>query len=88
MTQEELKEEARRLYFITVANLKYRDNFVKELEKRTVIDKRRDGFTCSYCGHTLERPLMMPQMNRAIFPKNETEIWLVNTHYDGCRGWD
>lgn len=84
-----LSDLAKEIYFKDVLVDKYRDNFVLELQKRKVIDKRESGFHCCYCSKISEKKTAFVQMDRVIFPKNnELELWLVNSHYDGCRGWD
>jgi hypothetical protein len=84
-----LSDLAKEIYFKDVLVDKYRDNFLLELQKRKVIDKRKNGFHCCYCSKISEKETAFVQMDRVIFPKNnELELWLVNSHYDGCRGWD
>jgi hypothetical protein len=84
-----LSDLAKEIYFKDVLVEKYRDNFLSELQKRKVIDKRESGFHCCYCSKISEKETAFVQMDRVIFPKNnELELWLVNSHYDGCRGWD
>jgi hypothetical protein len=88
-TMNNLSETAKEFYFKKVSVEKYRENFLLELEKRTVIDKRDLGYFCSYCGKFAEKHQAFEALDQVIFPKgNNTELWLVNTHYDGCRGWD
>jgi hypothetical protein len=84
-----LSDLAKDIYFKDVLNEKYRDNFLSELQKRKVIDKRENGFYCCYCAKISEKETAFVQMDRVIFPKNnQLELWLVNSHYDGCSGWD
>ncbi len=86
---KDLKELAKEFYFREVSELKSRDNFINELQKRTVIDKRKDGYYCSYCGKFKETEMAFVRKDLVIFPKNNnTELWLVHSHYDGCMGWD
>ena len=80
---------AKELYFKDVLVEEYRNNFLSELEKRVVIDKRKEGYRCSYCSKVNKSEVAFAQKNKVIFPKNnKNEVWLVNSHYDGCRGWD
>ena len=82
-----LKNIAIDFYFRDVKADKYRNNFTNELRKRTVVDKRSEGYYCCQCGK-LSPENAFPQIDRSIFPKNDTEIWIANTHYYGCKGWD
>ena len=85
----DLKQLARQSYFNEMKIEKYRDVFLLELEKRVIVDKREEGFFCYSC-NTFSKVQQMPLgMNRCIYPKdNDNEFWIVNSHYDGCRGWD
>lgn len=83
------KELAKELYFKEVSNQKYRENFLNELRTRIVVDRRPDGFCCSTCGKISPSAQAFEHYNRVIFPRgNKHELWLVNSHYDGCYGWD
>lgn len=85
----ELKELAKCLFFNTVTYEKYREDFLIELNKRTVIDKRSDGFYCSSCGKFSNFEQLPLRSDSVAFPKNnDNELWIVNAHYDGCCGWD
>jgi hypothetical protein len=80
---------AKELYFKDVLVEKYRENFTLELSKRKVIDKRNEGYHCCHCSKISKNETAFTQKDRVIFPKNNNdELWLVNSHYDGCRGWD
>jgi hypothetical protein len=84
-----LKQQAKKLFFGSVKNEKYRDNFIKKLETYKVVDKREEGFYCSYCKSTNKTPSAYSSTNKVIFPLQvENEIWIINQHYDGCRGWN
>ena len=50
------------------------------------LDKTKYGWYCSMCNKFSKNPNMI-QGKRWIYKKNN-EKWLVNAHYDGCRGWD
>lgn len=83
-----MKDLAKELYFKEVQNKEWRDSFLEKLSKREVIDKRDQGFCCSYCGR-FGKELAFSSRDKTIFPKgNSDELWIVNSHYDGCRGWD
>lgn len=80
---------AKEFYYREVKAERYRNNFIQELEKRKVIDKRELGFYCSHCGKFSINEMAFTRKDKVIFPKNnKTELWLVNSHYDGCMGWD
>ena len=86
---DSLKDLARELYFESITNTEYRNNFLKELEKRTVVNKRDLGFYCSYCKDFSKEPIAFALNDRIIYPQGiNDEFWIVNVHYDGCRGWD
>jgi hypothetical protein len=86
---KDLKLEAKDIYFNDILVEKYRDNFLLELDKRIVVDKRDEGYRCGYCGKFNKKPIAYPSKNTVIFPKeNNNQIWILNNHYDGCRGWD
>jgi hypothetical protein len=88
-TQLDLSKLAKSLYFKEVTVDKYRLNFLRELNKRTVVDKRLEGFHCCHCAKLSKQEVAFSQTNRIIFPfGNKEELWIVNSHYDGCRGWD
>lgn len=88
-SQDNLKDVAKELYFKDVTVKEYRDNFLKELANREVVDKRSQGYCCSYCGNITQKEIAFSEKNRTIFPKySKNELWIVNSHYDGCRGWD
>ena len=89
MEQQALKELAKELYFGHVKVEKYRENFLKELTNRDVVDKREGGYYCSMCSKFSKMQQMPSGKDYVIFPqKAPNEIWIVNSHYDGCRGWD
>jgi len=64
-----LSDLAKEIYFKDVLVDKYRDNFLLELQKRKVIDKRENGFHCCYCSKISEKETAFVQMDRVIFPK-------------------
>jgi uncharacterized protein YnzC (UPF0291/DUF896 family) len=82
------KELAKALYlknqYIEVIN----ETFLSELEKRTVIDKREQGYYCRKCNQMTKSVNAFLQKDQVVYPPNTTEIWIVNRHYDGCNGWD
>lgn len=89
MTQEALKELAKKLYFENVKGLEWRNNFLSRLSTCTVFDKRNDGFYCCQCKKISKKDTAFTQLDNVIFPSlHNGEIWIVNEHYDGCRGWD
>lgn len=84
-----LTQLAKDCYFREVTFDKFRENFLSELQKRNVIDKREDGFYCSQCSKISKNQSAFVQRDRVVFPKkNDLELWIVNSHYDGCTGWD
>ena len=89
MEQQALKELAKELYFSQVTVEIYRDSFLEHLDKKTVVDKREEGFYCSMCGKFSKMQQMPSGKDCIIFPhRTSDEMWIVNYHYDGCRGWD
>lgn len=53
------------------------------------MDLRDQGYRCAYCSKMYQEPMAFPILNQVVFPTGtESEIWIVNSHYDGCRGWD
>jgi hypothetical protein len=87
--KNKLKELAKTLFFKQVLNDFYRNSFLQKIETHEVQDKREDGFYCSYCSKMSEAPTSFLKKDVVIFPKKASgEIWIVNSHYDGCRGWD
>ena len=88
-TQEELKEFASSIYLKEVKVESWRENFINELEKRILVDKRGEGYHCHNCSKISKNAQAFMQTDRVIFPKgNKDELWLVNSHYDVCAGWD
>jgi hypothetical protein len=84
-----IKNLAKEFYFRDVLREDWRNNFLIELQKRNVTDKRSNGYHCLYCQKFSEKEIAFPEIDRAVFPKkNNEEIWIVNSHYDGCQGWD
>lgn len=86
-TQISLKQLAKELYFLDVKVQEWRDNFLSKLNEKEVIDKRGEKYYCHHCGKFSEK-MAFQQKNKIVFPKHLDEIWIVNTHYDGCGGWD
>lgn len=87
----DLNTIAREIYFSRVKAEQYRTNFLNQLSHRIVVDKRMSGYYCSYCGKFKDTQMMSFSRDTpsVIFPNsNKNEIWIVNGHYDGCRGWD
>lgn len=85
----DIKQLAKEFYFNSVKVDEWRDNFEKKLETHTVTDKRSEGYYCSHCGKIEKQETAFPIHNHVVFPdKTKEEIWIVNNHYDGCRGWD
>ena len=84
---DKIKRYAKTVYFQDVKNESMRKNFVENLQKMPVIDKRDCGFFCSYCECFLKDMQMGNAEERVIFI-GEDEMWIIKPHYDGCRGWD
>jgi len=81
-----LKVLAKELYFANVSAENFRENFVEKLNTHKVVDKRNQGFWCSYCKTFAKKADAFVKKDWVIFRANQ--IWIVNAHYDGCRGWD
>lgn len=94
---EALKAEATKLYFDTVKLEDARKNFTKLVEELPIEDHRHDGFYCGECKKFAKHAQMKLGDSAVIFKyDNElnshlggpSAIWIVNRHYDGCRGWE
>lgn len=83
---DELKELAKELYFSDVKNEDWRKKFLWSLKTTNVVDKRGMGFYCYYCKAFDQKEVAFACKEKVIFENNE--IWILNTHYNGCRGWD
>ncbi len=86
-----LQELAKKLYFDKVLSGKFRNNFLDKLPVSKVIDKSTEGHYCASCGKIIETPVAYSTESTVVFPRDyeETkEIWIIKTHYDGCRGWE
>lgn len=90
--QPELKKTAKRLYFKNVKAEQFRQNFLKQLEKLSVADKRNEGYWCTYCKKFSKKPVAFPNKNEVIFLNDDLgkakQIFIVHGHYDECRGWN
>ena len=85
----DIKHTAKELYFSNVANDNFRNNFLNQLETHLVVDKRSEGYYCCYCGKIDKKEVAFAKNDYVVFPrKANNEVWIVNEHYDGCRGWD
>jgi hypothetical protein len=88
-SQTELKKLAQELYFDSVKVEDWRKDFIDKLETHEVVDKRPEGYYCTYDKKFSDKPVAFQQDNKVIFPSHAlNQIWIVNKHYDGCRGWD
>lgn len=84
-----IKEEAKEIYFSEVKVPEWRESFEKRLATYKLFDKRDEGYYCMYCGDIKKTPEAFYHKNKVVFPtRHNNEIWIVNSHYDGCRGWD
>lgn len=88
MDQKELTKLALNLYKKEVEISDCVNKFDAALKVRTVVDKRTEGYYCGSCQKFSKTQQMPLRNDRAIYPNNSTEIWIVNSHYDGCCGWD
>jgi len=61
----------------------------KEECKFKFIDNTHKGYYCLDCGKFSEKCIMAWGV-KYVHPHGaeSNEVWLVATHYDGCRGWD
>lgn len=85
----EIREKFKAVFFNQVKLESARHNFLKELEIREPVDKTGLGYYCTYCQRFSGDGRLIEGDPRVIFPSNVgDELWLVNPHYDGCRGWD
>lgn len=84
-----LKLQAKEYYFQGLEVEEWKQNFLEKLATHEVYDKRDKGYYCCYCGTISEKPIAFASENKTIFPRRDkNHIWIVNEHYDGCRGWD
>lgn len=91
-----VRERAYRLRLNTIPSLDLRKNSIDNIRNvKEVIDKTSEGYYCVQCNKFLEDALMLSGDNpKVIWPHDKRqqriqgEIWIVNEHYDGCRGWD
>lgn len=83
-----LKQLAKEFYLDKVKVEAWRENFLKALETKQVVDKRDLGYYCYYCKQFNTKKEMGGATNDVINKRDVDEIWIVNTHYDGCKGWD
>ena len=89
-----LKEEAKQIYFGDVKNATYQENFEAAVEKLPVVDKREEGFYCSECRDFTKTKQMgwgvkaIYKFEQELSLRKAKAIWIVQSHYDGCRGWD
>lgn len=91
----ELQELAKELYFKDVLAETFRQSFLERLKAGIpVFDLREKGYYCSYCKKFATKSTAFGSENKVIFVnndafyKNKQQIWIINSHYDGCRGWE
>lgn len=91
----ELQELAIELYNKSVLVPQYREWFLESIKAGVpVFDMRDKGFYCHYCAQFATKEIGFADTDKAIYINAGTitdlpkQIWIVNTHYDGCRGWE
>lgn len=91
----QLQELAIKLYNKEVLVPEWRENFLKNLNDGVpVFDMRKEGHYCSYCKKVSDEAVAFGANDKVIFVNNGIldtglkQIWIVNSHYDGCRGWE
>jgi hypothetical protein len=91
----DLQTLAVELYNKFVTAPQYQQSFLESVKSGvSVFDMRKNGFYCSYCGEFAEKETSFATLDKVIFIYNgmfspfPKQIWIVNTHYDGCRGWE
>ena len=91
----ELQKLAIEIYTNSVKVPEWREKFIKDINSGTeVIDKRNEGHYCSYCKRfakntvAFDKKHIVIYVNNGFFDKGPKQIWLIHSHYDGCRGWE
>jgi hypothetical protein len=91
----ELQLLAKDIYLAEVLADTYRQSFIKKLKEGVpVFDLRKEGYYCSYCKSFSKKSTAFGVEDKVIFVNNDTfdkgkqQIWIINSHYDGCRGWE
>lgn len=86
--QQNLKQLAKELFLREKSSPEHEAKILAKIEKCEIVDKRHEGWFC-YCQKFCRTEMMTPKKDTLGFPKaHKDQIWLVNSHYDGCQGWD
>ncbi len=64
------------------------EDIVNKLPMLKVIDNRDKGYYCTQCSKFSKKPMMEFGQDIATLNNNFDIRQIVNSHYDGCKGWD
>jgi len=91
MEQNELQQLAKELVIKGITEPEIQKVLISHIDGNQIVDQRDKGHYCLFCGTTKSNPMMGPEYDKVIFPKNYVKdkiILITHTHYDGCNGWD
>jgi len=85
---ESLKKLAKECYFAEVRVESWREQFLKDLERVPIIDRRNLGWYCIYCKAFTKKHSPHKQEIGIVFEKDVNDkvisICIVNKCYDDC----